>query len=369
MNNGNYHEIEVYKQIPEEFAKREMFDVVNLLPFLRKPTVVQHQGDGSLDFSVWLVTLQHANESSGLYIFADMWKKLLENNTRYPFQLNFMIVNGYAASQGTSKSNQVFSQRFADNQADFNRCWYLENQFPVEVPRLQRKQIQELTDIILASDPRYLLDIHNTTGHNKPLGFRVNERQKNSLLYSMVDDIIYQPGTWAGSFLQFFHQFYTTFTIECGKTGTLAAFNAGRKMIDTFLTLNSSRETPVNEYKDLKQIVISEEVDFTFYNPAVSLDKNENIFFVRRDIETMNQQNLMEFGLIGIYAGKGMPFKVFFSQDGKKEDVAEQYFRKESDGRIFATKECYGQLFSTNKQNVRDSELGYISDRINQKSV
>lgn len=352
-----YKTIAVHPQVPEEWLQVEVLHASRLLPKLVRPTVVKVAGETSHQGSIWLVTLQHANESTGLYLFLDLWQRLRAEGTVLPFDLYCLIANGYAAN--ATADSTPFSRRFAPYQADFNRCWYeRDNDFPTGVPVMQRREIKELTDVILESEPNYILDIHNTTGENQPLGFTVKERAKNALLYSMVDHII-RLEQLPGSLIQRFGPYYAAFGLECGKTDTFGAFQAGRRMLDMFLTLTPTRQTPIHEYGNMRAIKVKDDVEIGLYDPRKGAPADGQRFWIRNDVEGVNQEDLLAFGAIGCFDGKGLPVVVM--EGGR--DVAADYFT--IDGKmVVPQRPGIGQLFSTNLQNVRDSELGYISDRL-----
>ncbi len=351
--------ITVLESIPEEWTNIEVYHTTaKLLPEFKKPTIVKYAGKNA-NSSIWISTLQHGNESTGLHVFCEQWKQLLQENIFFPYDVYFFIANGYAALSG-----EHWSKRFASFQVDNNRCWFREEEenliAKMNIPSLQQKQIRLVTEFINSTNPTHLLDVHDTTGKNQSIGFtlRKNDDPKNNVLYSLAKNIIFLSRL-PGSFLDAFSEKYISFGVECGKSGTTESFQSGRKMVWSFLNLSSTKKESESGYENLRRIVIKNEIDFDFHNFSKSNPIQDNRLHIRSDIEELNQSCTRTFGMLGTYFGDNLPLCVL--EQGR--DVTEQYLRKEN-GKIYARTSYFGQLFSTNKQNVIDSELGYFSSRI-----
>lgn len=352
--------ITYHQAIPEKWLNVETLNAAQLLPELQQPTIIKHPSKNPTENPRWLVTLQHANESSGLYAFVDIWKKLHEQKIKLNHDLYFAIVNGYGAT--AKEEYPLFGRRFAPSQIDYNRCWTKSGeQARKDMPPLQKEQIQELTDMILQTSPEYLIDIHNTTGNNKPLAYIMQHKVSLNVVNSLVDHLIYSEEL-PGSFMNRFQDVCETITIECGKTGTLNSFFAGQQIIDNFIHYNpqqiSKAHNPLNIYQEIGRLIIKEPIDFTFSPPPSSLNFPHK-FFIHPDIEQLNQRNVLDFGPIGFYEPNDLP--LIFENNGK--DLTSEYLTKEGNV-ILITKPVYGQLFTTHSANIRVSELGYLSQKL-----
>ncbi len=358
--------ITIHEQIPEKWLNIEPLHAMQLLPELEKPTIVKYASRNAVQGARWMVTLQHANESSGLYGFVDLWKKLVRDDVRLDYDLYFLIANGSGAM--AREEYQVFGRRFAPDQIDFNRCWNKPGERGREdMPMMQREQVEELTQRILESYPARVIDIHNTTGKNKPLAFVQERYASGVLVHNLVDHIIYS-GPLPGSLLDRFSDTCETITIECGKTGTLESFMACTEIMGRFVDYKNNDEKRVGKqplfYQELGRMLIQEGVDFSFYD-ALGYDeghRSKNFergkLFVRSDIEEFNQTSVDEFGSLGLYEGDDFPLR--FLEHGV--DKTAEYIQM--NGReMEIMKPTYGLLFTTNVHNIRVTELGYLMER------
>lgn len=347
-----------YDSIPLEWITVEPLHAVQLLPQLTKPTIIKHPAVKPTAKPRWIVTLQHANESTGLSLGVDLWKKLTQEGKQLDYDLYFLIANGYAAMPQVEYP--VFGRRFAPDQTDFNRCWYADwNTAQRVISPTQKQQIDELTAIILGSDPQYIIDVHNTTGRNKPLGF-IPEGKDETLVRALVNHVVYMNNL-LGSLRSRFEDVCDTVTLECGKTGTIEAYKAGQEMVDTFLDFKNNgkeRKKQSSSYKEIGRMVIKDSIDFCFH-PKHLPTPDDQKFWIRQDLEDINQNNALKFGPLGSYQGPDFP--VVFLQDGK--DLTTTYLAKQGSD-IFVTKPVYGLLFSTNASNVKVSELGYLAEKL-----
>jgi hypothetical protein len=352
--------ITYHSQIPRSWLNIELFHTPQLLSQLQQPTVIKHPSKNPTQNPRWLVTLQHANESSGLYAFLDTWKRLNEQNIELNHDLYFLIVNGYGAT--AKEEYPLFSRRFAPNQIDFNRCWTKPGELGrTDISQLQKEQITELTNLILQTSPGYIIDIHNTTGDNNPLAYIMQHKVSPSLVNALVDHIIYS-GELPGSIMHRFQDVCETLTVECGKTGTFPSFLAGRKIIDNFIRYSPnqiiSSPAPKHIYQEVGRLIIKDTVDFIF-SPHHLIDETSSKLFLRPDIEQLNQRNAIDFGPIGFCNSNDLP--IIFEENGK--DQTQDILAKQGNA-ILITKPLYGQLFTTNSANIRVSELGYLSRKL-----
>ncbi len=353
--------ITTYQHIPEKWLTVETLHAAQLLPELQQPTVVKYAAKNPTEGARWLVTLQHANESSGLSAFVEVWKTLQMQDTSLKYDLYFAIVNGYGATGRAEYP--TFGKRFASNQIDWNRCWTKPGELGrADMPALQQEQVHELTDIMLNTNPAYVIDIHNTTGKNKPLAFVQERYAHGSLVQSLVDHIIYS-GPLPGSLLDRFSDVCETITLECGKTGAVDSYLACQQMIETIITHNKTdRKIPTRSptfYQELGRLVIRETIDFSFYDAKRRKEITQGKLFVRSDIENFNQTSVTDYGAVGCYEGNDFPVR--FLEHGV--DKTAQYIQMK--GReIEIIKPAYGLLFTTNAHNIRVTELGYLMERV-----
>ena|SRR3989338_1133718 len=355
--------ITYHSAIPERWLNIEALHTAQLLPELQQPTIIKHPSKNPTENPRWLITLQHANESSGLYAFVDIWKKLHQQQIELNHDLYFAIVNGYGATRRAEYP--MFGRRFAPDQIDWNRCWTKPGEAGrTDMPTLQKEQVTELTQIIIQSQPQYVIDIHNTTGKNKPLAFVQERYAHNTLTHNLVEHIIYS-GPLPGSLLDRFSDVCETITIECGKTGTLDSYIACEKMIQTIIqhkTTNTNTTDSTKSpkfYQELGRMVIAETIDFSFYDAAKRRDIERGKFFVRSDIENLNQTAAAEFGSVGMYEGDEFPLR--FLEHGI--DKTAQYLQMNGN-KLEIIKPAYGLLFTTNAHNIRVTELGYLMERV-----
>jgi len=353
--------ITYHSAIPERWLNIEALHTAQLLPELQQPTIIKHPSKNPTENPRWLITLQHANESSGLYAFVDIWKKLHQQQIELNHDLYFAIVNGYGATRRAEYP--MFGRRFAPDQIDWNRCWTKPGEAGrTDMPTLQKEQVTELTQIIIQSQPQYVIDIHNTTGKNKPLAFVQERYAHNTLTHNLVEHIIYS-GPLPGSLLDRFSDVCETITIECGKTGTLDSYVACQQMIETIVkhtkTDEQNKMRSPTFYQELGRIVIKENIDFSFYNPKLHQDLQRDTFFVRQDIEDLNQTSVSTFGSLGRYSGNDSPVR--FLEHGV--DKTSEYIQFNGPN-IQITKPTYGLLFTTNAHNIRVTELGYLMEKV-----
>ncbi|NQV91003.1 succinylglutamate desuccinylase/aspartoacylase family protein [Candidatus Woesearchaeota archaeon] len=344
-----------YERIPGQWLTIETLHAPQLLPQLQKPTIIKYASQNPQKGSRWIVTLQHANESSGLYACVDTWKYLNEKDISLDYDLYFLIMNGYGAIG--KENSAIFSQRFTSDQIDFNRIWYdYKDNIQKKIPAIQKTQIEQLTQIINNSNPEYIIDVHNTTGNNQPLGF-ISEGKDEQLICFLVDHIVHSNNI-PGSLQDRFAHICESITIECGKTGTLASLHVATKIFHQFIHYKGQKkedEKRYYRYNDIGRIVIKDNIEFNFYN-GQKQKKEDNTFWIREDIEDFNQSQIEPFSLLGHYNGPGLPV-IFLKND---QDLTSSYILK--DGNKVIIKEMrYGLLFSKNKTNVQNSELGYLA--------
>lgn len=201
--------------------KNEIGDTIEeFLAWLSGPTWLELTGNISTETRAFS-TLLHGNESSGVIAVY----KLLKESFKPKFTTHILIVNVRSA-----RTLPLFTHRTLAGEKDLNRC------FKPPFDGNEGKITYELMRIINKINPRYMIDIHNTSGDGPAFGVSVRDCEIHKSLVSHFSNTHIVTDIEMGSLMELDSESTPIVTIECGGTGNTVSDKVAYDGIFSYLT-------------------------------------------------------------------------------------------------------------------------------------
>jgi len=318
-----------------------------LLDLLGGPTLIHLQGD--IDAPLFLVVLQHGNETTGFIALQEILKKY--QNKSLPRSMSIFIGNVYAAQKGL---------RRLDDQVDYNRVW--PGHEYGDCP--ETKMMQQVFNSIEARKPFASIDIHNNTGSN-PHYACVNKVDSSFLaLANQFSHTIVYFTRPLGVQSNAFSQICPSVTVECGKVGQSFSVPHAVTFIDSCLkikVLHKDASDPVHDniYSTVGIVRVSKDFSFSF------TDKTTDIL-LDANLDNLNFRELVPGTLLGSY--KDNAFRGIEVWNNEGSNVADEYFVFDKN-EIRISKPVMPSMLTLDEVIIRQDCLCYLMERFDSKSL
>ena len=330
--------LHIFDEIPAGFLDAELKELYALLP---GPSLIRIRGRA--EPPLFVATLLHGNEPTGLMAIQKILKTYHEEGKTLPRSLSIFVGNVRAAQQGL---------RHLSDQLDFNRIW---NGGTRPEHHLAKRLIETVKERgVFAS-----IDAHNTSGENPHYGcFNKMDPECVHLASLFSRNLIYftRPKGVLSSALA---EFCPSITIESGKPEDPHGLPHVHDFISRCLKLESiPRVMPdarnLEVYHSMVQIHVPKESRIGFSGGEGDYD-----FCFIDHIDQKNFSEWSENSLLGWRLQPGMRLMVI---DERGRDVADEFIRYQGD-EMRLKRSVVPSMFSLDEKVVHQDCLGYFMER------
>ena len=330
--------LNIFESAPAGFLDLLPNELFKILP---GPSLIRFQGEE--DAPLFLSTLLHGNEPTGIQAIQKLIKKYQAEGKNLPRRLDVFVGNVDAA-----KSNE---RRFSQ-QPDFNRVWDGGN-----LP--EHCLAREVLAFVKKSGAFASIDIHNTSGKN-PHYSCVNRLDAPfvNLAHLFSQTLVYftRPKEVLSNAMAVF---CPSITIEAGQPGDSYGVQHVYEFLEKCLHLkqvppNWNGKEDLYVYHTIARIRVPE-------NSQIGFDQNS------RDkdfcfIDDLDQQNFSEIPANTLIGWRYNP-KMKLSVIDEEDEEVESRFIEYKDTEIRLKRAVVPSMFSTNERVVHQDCLGYLMER------
>lgn len=263
------------------------------------------QIEGESDKTIFISTLLHGNETSGILALNRFLKQYL--GKKPPHNLCIFYGNTLAASRAL---------RHLPEQPDWNRIWC-----PQELPEsFEKMMAQELLSFVSQLPLMACIDIHNNTGNNPPYGCINHTGMNFQKLSALFDEkMIYftEPHQVLSMCLA---PYAPSMTIEAGLPGEVNGIDLIVVFLNKLMNISSIDEmeapTKTSLYQTVARVIIPKDLDIDFEFSR----KSHNHYSLLKNIEDFNFHQISKQTLLGFCK------KPFLVTDDDGRNVFDQYF-------------------------------------------
>ncbi|MCG6939572.1 MAG: M14 family metallopeptidase [Gammaproteobacteria bacterium] len=325
--------------IPDKFlsAKAE-----ELLDILKAPTLFHLYGINPQP--LFICTLLHGNETTGLYAIQRLLKKYRDKPL--PRAISMFIGNIAAARE---------NQRRLDDQDDYNRIW----PGTTHSDSPEKDMMQIVTSIMRKKKPFASIDIHNNTGKN-PHYACINILNPHGLvLASKFNNIAVYFTDPKGVQSSAFCEFCPAVVLECGQSSDRSGEDHALAYLETVLQLDdlSSHNTKnLKLYHTIASVTLP--VTVTMGN---STDDRSCDIFLNEQLENRNFHQIepgTEFAAVN-----SSKEKLIVVNSESHEDITKEYFERDQDKLLFK-KPITLSMFTTCETAIRQDCICYLMEEL-----
>ena len=330
--------LNVFDSVPQGFLDLSPTEMHKVLP---GPSLIRFKGEEKAP--LFLATLLHGNEPTGIQAIQKLIKKYHAEDRPLPRALDVFIGNVEAA-----KSNE---RRFS-SQPDYNRIWNGGN-----LP--ENHLAQEVISIVKNSDVFASIDIHNTSGKNPHYSCinRLDAPFVNlARLFSQILVYFTRPREVLSSAMA---GICPSITIESGQPGDPFGVQHVYEFLEKCLTLKQipadlDGKEDLYIYHSVARIFVPENSRIGFNGNS----KDRDFCFID-DIDQQNFSELAEDTLVGWRYNSNMKLSVVDENDREVESQFIHY----NDEEIRLKRRVVPSMFSTKEKIVHQDCLGYLMER------
>lgn len=330
--------LNIFDEIPKGFLRAEPWDLATVLP---GPSLIRLPG--ILNPPLFLATLLHGNEPSGVRAIQKLLAQYADWGKKLPRSLIIFIGNVHAARQNV---------RYLENQLDYNRVW---KGGPAPEHELARQVIREATaDGLFAS-----VDIHNSSGRNPhyaclnrldPAFLNLCELFSNIVVYFTKPDEVLSNA---------FADYCPSITLEDGQPHDPTSVQHVITFLEQCLNLEEipdTRNDPhrLNIYHSVARIQVppSSRVEFDQNNESPDFRFIENL-------DLLNFSQVSENTLLGWRFNA----KLNLSVQGENGMEMEAHYIDYQGSEIRLKRAVVPSLLTTDARVVHQDCLGYLMER------
>jgi len=326
----------ILHELPEGFLDALPRDMEKLLG---EPTLIHIPGRRQAP--LFLATLLHGNEHSGLIALQALLKKYAAAGRELPRSILLFIGNVRAAHMNC---------RLMPGQVDYNRVWDCAGESE------EHELARHVLGYVAAQQPFAAIDIHNNTGSNPHYGC-VNYLDKETLtlagLFGRTLVYFTEPHQVLGNAMG---KLCPSITVECGLSAEWHGVEHAMELIDAALHIDSlsqhnTAHDDVDVYETVARVRVPANALFDFGDADAQVD-----FRFSDNFEHLNFVEQSTGALLGWRFNPDVALEVI-DNDGK--DVAGQFLYY-SGTEIRMKQEVVPSMFTRDKQAVVTDCLGYF---------
>lgn len=310
----------------------------DLLDILKAPTLFHIEGTNPQP--LFISTLLHGNETTGLYAVQRLLKKYREKPL--PRALSLFIGNIAAARE---------NQRSLDTQDDYNRIW----PGSYHSDSAEKDMMQNITNIMRKKKPFASIDIHNNTGKNPHYGCINILNPHGLVLVSEFSDIAVYFTDPKGVQSSAFSDFCPSVVLECGQASDKSGEEHALTYIEKILhmdSLSSGNSENLTLYHTIARVTIP---------VTVSIGDSSKDLCLNTELEDKNFHLIQpgtEFASIN-----STKDKLITVNSESHEDITDEYMQVK-DGRILFRKPITLSMFTTSEKAIRQDCVCYLMEEL-----
>lgn len=310
----------------------------DLLDILKAPTLFHIEGTNPQP--LFISTLLHGNETTGLYAVQRLLKKYREKPL--PRALSLFIGNIAAARE---------NQRSLDTQDDYNRIW----PGSYHSDSAEKDMMQNITNIMRKKKPFASIDIHNNTGKNPHYGCINILNPHGLVLVSEFSDIAVYFTDPKGVQSSAFSDFCPSVVLECGQASDKSGEEHALTYIEKILhmdSLSSGNSENLTLYHTIARVTIP---------VTISIGDSSKDLCLNTELEDKNFHLIQpgtEFASIN-----STKDKLITVNSESHEDITDEYMQVK-DGRILFRKPITLSMFTTSEKAIRQDCVCYLMEEL-----
>ena len=321
--------------IPDAFLNAKAEDLHKILP---APTLFHLKGDNPQP--LFLCTLLHGNETTGLYAIQRLLKKY--QSKPLPRAISLFIGNITAARE---------NQRRLDGQDDYNRIWPGSHHDGSP----EKDMMQTVTNIMKKKKPFASIDIHNNTGKNPHYGC-INTLNPHSLmLASEFSNIAVYFTDPKGVQSSAFSDFCPAVVLECGQASDRSGEEHALSYLEKILQIDKL-SSPDNNHLKLYHTVARVLIPKT-----ISIGDNNNDLCLNHQLEDKNFHQIQpgtEFATI-----RSTKEKQIIVSSESHEDITDEHMEITKD-KILFKKPITLSMFTSDERAIRQDCACYFMEEL-----
>ncbi len=321
--------------IPDAFLEAKAGD---LQQHLKTPTLFHLEGDKPQP--LFICTLLHGNETTGLYAIQRLLKKYRQRSL--PRAISLFIGNISAAKE---------NQRRLDSQDDYNRIW--PGSHHRDSP--EKDMMQTITNIMAKKKPFASIDIHNNTGKN-PHYACINILNPHGLvLASKFSNIAVYFTDPKGVQSSAFSDFCPSVVLECGQSGDRSGEDHALSYLESILEmddLSSHNSNNLRLYHTIARVTVPESVTIGDTDSDITLNallEDKNFHLINAGTEFSTTHSTKE--------------KLIIVNSESHEDITDEYIYRENN-RLLLKKPVSIAMFTTCEKAIRQDCLCYFMEEL-----
>lgn len=321
--------------IPDAFLNAKAED---LHAILQAPTLFHLEGINPQP--LFICTLLHGNETTGLYAIQRLIKKYQDKPL--PRAISLFIGNIAAAKE---------NQRRLDTQDDYNRIWPGSHHSDSS----EKDMMQTVTNIMKKKKPFASIDIHNNTGKNPHYGCINILNPHGLVLASEFSDIAVYFTDPKGVQSSAFSDFCPSVVLECGQTGDKSGEDHALSYLEDILqidNLSSQNSNNLKLYHTIARVLLPK---------AITIGDNTSDLCLNTKLENKNFHQIKpgtEFAAIN-----STKDKLIIVNSESHEDVTDEYMEVKNDKLLFK-KTITLSMFTTNERAIRQDCICYFMEEL-----
>jgi succinylglutamate desuccinylase len=321
--------------IPDDFLDARAEDLYDIL---KAPTLFHIEGINPKP--LFICTLLHGNETTGLYAVQRLLKKY--RNNPLPRAISLFIGNIAAARE---------NQRRLDTQDDYNRIWPGSHHSDSS----EKDMMQIVTRIMEKKKPFASIDIHNNTGKN-PHYACINILNPHGLvLASLFSNIAVYFTDPKGVQSSAFSDFCPSVVLECGQSSDKSGEDHALSYLQTILKMKDFSSLDSSElklYHTIARVTIPK---------TVSIGDNSDDICLNAELEDKNFHQVSpgtEFATVNTTKEK-----LIIVNSESHEDITAEYMDT-NDGKILFKKPVTLSMFTTSERAIRQDCVCYFMEEL-----
>ena len=321
--------------IPDAFLDARAEDLHDIL---QAPTLFHLEGNNPQP--LFICTLLHGNETTGLYAIQRLLKKYKEKPL--PRALSLFVGNIAAARE---------NQRLLDSQDDYNRIWPGSH----HSDSTEKDMMQTVTNIMEKKKPFASIDIHNNTGKNPHYGCINILNPHGLVLASKFSDIAVYFTDPKGVQSSAFSDFCPSVVLECGQASDKSGEDHALSYLESILQMENLSSHDSNNlmlYHTIARVLIPK---------TITIGNNSNDVCLSTDLEDKNFHQIQpgtEFATIN--SKKENPIIV---SSESHEDITGEYMEVKDD-KILFKKPITLAMFTTSERAIRQDCVCYFMEEL-----